>query len=422
LLRYSGTLKSRFSRGAKPLGGKPARRLLPFAFGITRAGALYLLFVLLLSFAGITTGNNLLLLILAVLLSAIGVSGIVSRNSLKELSLSLQLPENVYVGDNVSIKVSMRNLKRFFPSFSIRVEDLDMRRGHPARPLLERLLSFRLKRPREKADSDWALFRRAAYFPFLLPQETRSELIVQSFPKRGLYLLQGFWISTQFPFGFFRRGEHIRAQGEVLVYPSVQPISSQFHLLPFLEGSLESRHMGAGENLFSIRTYQDGESARIIDWKAAAKTGELMAREYEREEESKFCLILDTHLHDTAGPGGEECFEKAVSMAAGIATHFLNQGTGMEFLTQRGYVPRGNGIDQLHRILRLLAVVTCEHAAPASLSDAWDPDRFPGDADGRPLAHIFSDKVFKIILTSKPRRSFPSQIWRSSHILFFEEL
>ena len=59
---------------------------------------------------------------------------------------------------------------------------------------------------------------------------------------------------------------------------------------------MEGLQVGQGENLFSIRKYQEAESARIIDWKATAKTGQLMAREYARDEESKFCLILDTRI------------------------------------------------------------------------------------------------------------------------------
>jgi len=35
---------------------------------------------------------------------------------------------------------------------------------------------------------------------------------------------------------------------------------------------------------------------------------------------------------------------------------------------------------------------------------------------------MFSDKVYKIVITSKPRGSFPSAVWRSSHVVFFDEL
>jgi uncharacterized protein (DUF58 family) len=393
-----------------------------FSFGITREGVLFLLFVIVLSLAAINTGNNLLIVVLAVLLSSIAVSGVISRNLLKQVSLSLQMPENVFVGENVSIRVSMKNRNRTLPSFSIRVEDPELHRENPFLSWFRRLFAHKKEERRLKEKADRAVLHGAAYFPILRPGETRSELIVQSFSHRGLYRIQGFKISTLFPFGFFHRSEYIDVKGEALVYPSVLEISSFFHLLPFLPGWQESQQAGLGEDLFSMHKYLDGESARIIDWKATAKTGELMAREYAREEDHKFCLILDTHADASATNGFEERFEKAVSLAAGVASHFLKRGAALEFLTPYDYVPRGTGQDHLYRILRSLAVVPCDRVSPEASAAPWDHRMFPGVTDERTLLHIFSDKVFKIILTSKARGRFPSSIWRSSHAVFFEEL
>jgi uncharacterized protein (DUF58 family) len=369
----------------------------------------------------VNTGNNLLFIILAALLSAIAVSGIVSRNSLKQISLSLQLPENVFVGERVFVKISMKNTKRIFPSFSIRAEDPAISRSRSPFTIT-RIFSLLTAKNIERAEApNSAILRQSAYFPILPAGETRSELVVQSFPKRGVYSLEGFWISTCFPFGFFRRGQRIGARGEVLVYPLVQNISSFFHLLPFLPGLLEGSQVGPGENLFSMRKYQEGESSRIIDWKATSKTGELMAREFAKDEESKFCLILDTRIpHST--PGFEEKFEKAVSLAASIAAHFLEEGAGMEFLTPGDYLARGTGREHLYRILRLLAAVQYRAATPQSAEGSWDRDNFPGISDVKTLDYIFSDKVFKIIISSNLRGRFPSVILRSSHVVYFDEL
>ena len=252
--------------------------------------------------------------------------------------------------------------------------------------------------------------------------ETRSELAFQSFPHRGQYHLRGFWISTRFPFGLFRRGEFIGAKGEILVYPLIQEVSSFFHLLPFLPGHLEGSRVGQGENLFSMRKYQESESSRIIDWKATAKTGELMARDYAREEENAVCLILDTRMHDQLNGNSAGKFEQAVSLAAGIAAHFIREGAGMEFLTPHEYIPRGTGTGQLYRILRSLAVAQYETASSEPSCGPWDPGAFLGIPNAHAFQQIFSDKAYKIIISSKPRGSFPSAIWRSSHVVFFNEL
>ncbi len=347
------------------------------------------------------------------------VSGVLSKNSLKQISLSLQLPENVFVGERVFVKISMKNTKRIFPSFSINVEDPAASRRHSP-------LSF-FRKPRnplrEKTDrvhrDDQAVLRQSAYFPILRAGETRTELIIQSFPKRGVYTLDGFWISTRFPFGFFRRGQRVHAKGEVLVYPPVREIPAFFDWLPFLPGILEGNRVGPGENLFSMRRYQDGETARIIDWKATSKTGALMAREFALDEESKFCLILDTRIHGSSA--GEEDFEKAVSLAASIASHFIQEGAGMEFLAPGEYLARGAGSVQLYRILRLLATIAPRKSPLEAAGDLWETGSF-GIGDIGSLQQILSDKVFKIILTSQPRGMFPSGIWRSSQVIYFDEL
>jgi uncharacterized protein (DUF58 family) len=420
LLKYFRALKSRSNTPGSYSCKRPSRRLFPFSVRITREGILVLAGVLILSIAAVNTGNNLLFIILAALLSTIAVSGIVSRNSLKQVSLSLQLPENVFAGERVSIKVSIRNLKKFLPSFSIRVEDPELGRKGSLFLFFRKLF---LGRPNAEGDgtADRAMLRQAAYFPVLRPGETRSELTVQSFPHRGLYSLDGFWISTRFPFGFFRRGERVGATGEVLVYPLIQNISSFFHLLPFLPGHLEGLQVGPGENLFSIRKYQEGENARIINWKSTAKTGELMAREYAREEDSKFCLILDTRIPAPAQPGFETRFEKAVSLAASISAHFLGEGAGIEFLTPDEYVPRGTGVHHLYRILRSLAVVRYELKFFGH-SGLWELANFSAAHEDQALRQILSDKVFKIIITSQSRGSLPSAIWRSSHVVFYDEI
>ena len=425
MLKYFGALTSRSKSERNLRRSGYGRRLFPFSFGITREGIVYLLALGVLSLAAVNTGNNLLFAILAALLSSIVVSGIISRNSLRQVSLSLTLPENVFVGEQVSIKVTLKNLKRFLPSFSISVEDPDLSRKqlpYTFISLLRRLPLLQRYGTGEKIELDQAEFRRAAYFPILRPGEICSELMMQAFPHRGLYSLQGFWISTRFPFGLFRRGEYIGAKGKILVYPQTQEISSFFHLLPFLPGHLEGRNVGQGENLFSIRKYQESESARIIDWKATAKTGELMAREFAREEESKLCLILDTQISRGTPAGSEAKFEKAVSLAASIAAYFLKEGAGMEFLTTQEFVPWGTGIEHLYRILGTLAVVQIEKATTPASSDIWSPEGYPEAADRPAFRHIMSDKVFKIIISSKPRGSFPSAIWRASHVVFFDEL
>jgi uncharacterized protein (DUF58 family) len=437
LLRYFTILKSRFSSGkstreqppsetpaaVSPPGQRsdPGIWRIPFSFSITREGGVYLLSIVLVSLAAVRSGNNLLFLILAVLLSTIIVSGTMARSSLRSLSLTVQIPENVFEGERISIKVSLRNMKRYFPSFSILVENVEISHLSPTSAFGSRLPFLKRHRPAAppKAE-DRSLLRHPAYFPILRAAETRSELIAQTFPSRGPYRLEGFWISTRFPFGFFRRGERIPSEGEILVYPSIREVSSYFHLLPFLPGQSDGFHVGHGENLYTIRKHQAQESVRAIDWKATAKTGELMAREYARNEESRFCLILDTRISNGASSEYAPKFEKAVSLTASLAFHFFEEGAELELLTPGQHITRDEGMEQLYRILRALAVIECRPSLRENPSDLRD--ELSKVVDPSTLQHILSDKIFKIIITSRPKGGFPSHVWRSSHVIYFDEL
>ena len=57
-----------------------------------------------------------------------------------------------------------------------------------------------------------------------------------------------------------------------------------------------------------------------------------------------------------------------------------------------------------------------------SIVRSLGPGAFPCIRDMHTPRRIFSDKVFKIIISSAPLGGFPAAIWRSSHVVFFDEL
>ena len=386
-----------------------------FFFGITRMGCAYLAFVLLISLAAVRVGSNALYSLLAVTLSAIVVSGIISRNTLKQLALTLQTPDRIFAGKTVTTRVSLTNTKRLFPSLAILVEEIN---------------------PAERNTPETR--RHAAFFPILRAGETRSERLEQTFPRRGRRR-QTLQVATRFPFGFFQRRNPLPSQ-ELLVYPAPGEIP-EFLLIDVMQGRRESRRRGSGENFYSIREYQDGESARAIDWKATAKARKLMAREYAADDEIRCLLVLDTYMvQEKSAPEymeendmDGELFEKAVSLAAGLAVHFINTGAALEFFTPEVHIPAGGGDRHLHRILEALAVTqrqseaelfrfagsafAAQNTAPAEI--AADDTKFQktkrkpaGD-----LQKIISDQIFSIILTPRPEKSFPPDIRRFARIV-----
>jgi len=369
-----------------------------FLFGLTQTGGAYLIFVLLVSLSAVRGGGSVLYVLLAVTLSAIVVSGIVSRNTLKQLALTLQTPDRIFAGKPITTRVSLTNTKRLFPSIAVFVEEM--------KPLA--------KNVREKQHG-------TACFPILRAGETRSERLEQSFPRRGRRR-QTLQVSTRFPFGFFERRNPLPSQ-ELLVYPAPGEIP-KFLKIDLLSGRRETRRRGSGENFYSIREYQDGESARAIDWKATAKTRKLMAREYAADDEFKCLLFLDTRRDThTAKEKVEqenaeitgELFEKGVSLAAGLAAHFINEGALLEFITPEIHIPAASGDRHLYRILEALALVRIFHDESAAATQS-------GMFNAEDLQKLISNQASSIILTPRSEECFPAAIRHFARIIPFKTL
>src|SRR5258708_27039644 len=92
-----------------------------FHYDVTKAGVVYVLVTLVIGIAALNTGNNLLYIVVAAMLAAILVSGVVSALVLRSLELDVRLPEHVFAGRPVVGRIMLRNPRRFLPSFSILV-------------------------------------------------------------------------------------------------------------------------------------------------------------------------------------------------------------------------------------------------------------------------------------------------------------
>src|SRR5258708_11576789 len=92
-----------------------------FHYDVTKAGVVYVLVTLVIGIAALNTGNNLLYIVVAAMLAAILVSGIVSAMILRNLELDVHLPEHVFAGRPVVGRIALRNPRRFLPAFSLRV-------------------------------------------------------------------------------------------------------------------------------------------------------------------------------------------------------------------------------------------------------------------------------------------------------------
>ena len=356
-------------------------------YKISRAGWLYFGATLLVALAALNTGNNLLFLILSCLVSIILMSGILSSISLAGIELRIGLPEHIFAGQTVRAHVEIINGKLTLPSFALRVEAV-VSKTSPAAALLE----------------------TPVFFPYLPRQLNIKQSVPVTFLKRGLHVQDTFKIVTRFPFGFLQKARRIALKSEALVYPSVESNSQLSEIFPGIDGSIESYHKGRGQDLHALREYVPTDSASHVHWKASARAGSLMVREFAREDDFRVLLVLDPHpgeLPENSNTIPSERFERAVTTCAGIAWHFYERNAFLQFRSAGIETSLAPAEENIFAILRYLAVAQPQ---PTEAQDALLQD----------LAA--SPDLFKVIVTSRPRGTIPNELWHSSYVIFLESL
>ena len=379
------------------------------AMNVMSAGWIFCAFILVVVISAVSTGNNLLYMVLAALLSTMVVSGVASRLSIGNICVSLRFPDHIFAGDPTQLEITLHNQKRLIPSFSLTVAATEQKDRRA------------LRKKAKQADPSLGDLAHFAILPACSKAKAR---VTRTFEKRGVYPVNGFTLRTRFPFGFVERRRFVEASGEVVVYPRPQTLDDFYHLLPLTHGQMESALKGNGSDLYAIRRYLTSDHSRYVDWKATAKTNKLMVREFTRDDDWRVTIALDVAptIHgnpaepDTSPANLEAIkfaaqFEQAVTFAASLLTHFLDEGAETRLLL--GEYDSGFGRENEHRyeLLRQLARITpvapSENEAQVGLLG-----RMPALADDE----------YKLFITASVRGSIPTNIWRRAHVVYFDDL
>ena len=373
-------------------------------YDVTRAGMIYILISVVIGIAAINTGNNLLYVVVATLLSAILVSGIASALVLRSLTLDVHLPEHVFAGRPMLARLLLRNASSWLPSFSVRVVPAKRKnnkerwhweastfawpRNRAPQNQWLRLPDRRLRRVREEAEKP--ILQESVYFPFLAPgQELRADLEI-SFPARGRYCEKNFGLATRFPSSFLMKTRRINLAREVIVYPVVEPTEQFLEVLPMVTGEFETFVSGRGNDLYRIREYMPHDSARHVDWKATARTGALKVREFSREDERKLRIVFDNPAPGVLPP---VVYERAVRLAASLGWHFHHEDVEVSFVA-----PGLEPTEDVFTFLRYLALVEPQEATPV-------------------FSRLRASQDYNVIVTARDAGEMPAALAARSYII-----
>ena len=347
---------------------------LSILFRITQAGWIYIGLIFLIAVAAVNTGNNLLYIVLAFMISAIAVSGELSRILLSSLRVAVDYQDSIFAGEFTSCRLRLLNAKRWFPAFSVGVEGHLVNKTWLAAAGLAETKPKRLDTQALQARGVPCM-RTVAYFPYLPPRGTATPSFQVRFLNRGLYRIDAIEVLTAFPFGFFRKGRKIQAAGELVVYPELlekgdfqSSLEHQLETIPILR-------KGLGAELFALREYVPGEDVRHIHWKASARVGRYLVKEYSTETLQSYVLVLDEGY-----PGDLDevraRYERAMSFLATLAMELYQRGKSVRVAPSHSRPPEAGARRDLPSVLEDLALSYLRPVADAPGAHPLNGDPF----------------------------------------------
>lgn len=275
---------------------------------------------LLLGFAAVNTGNNLLYLIIAALLAFMAMTGVAGKRNIEGYLLELDAPDEVYAGVETLLTLRITNRRRFFPALLLRVE----------------------------------LDTAMALLPFIPGQATGNVTLPYCPSRRGHNRIERLRISSPFPVAFFVRSHTFALEGDIIAFPALRP-------LPYLPSAVgtEPRRPGVSSAqrgnqgvVAGIYDYTGTEPLKRIHWRLSARHDLLKVKELESDA-SEPVIIIPEDL-----PGAT--WEERLSEAAWLIDRTLRSGRPVGLQLGRNVLAPGSGRDHKLQLLRALALADAD--------------------------------------------------------------
>lgn len=240
------------------------QRFLPTAMGY-----LLIIVAVALCIAAYNTGSNILFISLSLILAALLLSGALSWINFRGTRWRLHADPPFRAGEKGTVLIEVMNSKKVLPTYSLWFRIRAKASGRQERLFLERRLD-----PGCAEKMKWTF----------VPASRGVERVVLS------------GAVSEFPFGFLRKSVGGMLSLDLVVWPARiayetrEPgLSREFSIY----GNSAWR-LGQGEDLVNLRDYQQGDSQRLIHWKATAKVRRLQVRQFAAENQAAYFVYLQT--------------------------------------------------------------------------------------------------------------------------------
>ncbi|MEX2705768.1 MAG: DUF58 domain-containing protein [Candidatus Freyrarchaeum guaymaensis] len=198
------------------------------------------------------------------------------------------------------------------------------------------------------------------------PGEKKVFSYVLQCRRRGIHKIGPIKLVVHDRLGLHFQEKQFDIYTELLIYPSYQDIRRMEAMggqrtLGRIFGMHKTKQKGMGTEFFGLRDYFPMDEFRRIDWKATARTGDLMIREFETEKNIKILILLDTSASMGGGLPNNTKLDYSIRAAVLLAKLALERRdeVGVVAFSNKvhSYVKPRMGKDYFYRILEALATV-----------------------------------------------------------------
>jgi len=200
-------------------------------------------------------------------------------------------------------------------------------------------------------------------------QSTRIKYRVRC-PLRGHYTLGPVSVRYRNAFNLFANESKVQDRTDITVFPQVREIEEALlrsDVPKMYTGATTLKTPGPGMEFYSLREYLPGDAFRSINWKAFARTGELMVNEKTRDAVTDVFIILDTRDVSRIGTVLKNPLEMGTIAAASVSNYFIRRRDSVALVTygdRMDYLPPETGDKQGYKVLSNLAAVQAKGSMP----------------------------------------------------------
>ena len=277
----------------------PVRRKPGLDFSMT--GLVYCAMMLFMGLAAVNSQANLLFGVFGLMIGVLLVSGVISRVVLRRIRLRRVLPAHGVVGRPMAVSYEFDNGKRFWPSLSVCLSELDGAEAFTKQP--------------------------QCYLLHVAPRMTAA-VPTEFIPKRrGLHEMHRYQLSTSFPFGFVKRAITGGHKDAVLIYPAAGEVDPRLLAMcrsAETTGATVRPRPGGADEFYGVNEFRAGDNPRLIYWRRSARTGVMVSKQMTQVAPPRLLLLVDTHARERSVEEHAR-IERAIAMAASFAAKALDE-------------------------------------------------------------------------------------------------